>query len=364
MNINKSLLKAKNAPAQTAHSPCALTLHATCLIALCFAAATEMATPQSSQAQIPPAGLDAHCPEVASNPLNYTNYISQPPTGKPAPAELEVRGSGLKAKQFGIISKKHLSVKKPAASPAGDSPEPAAAQPAGQPPSLRLVPAPDYQAPPNIAVGVPFAYGLSWGRAGIGLGWQERTRYTKQPDGGLGMGIGLGNPDKSVGFDVGVSILDVSDFARRGSLSFKIHRTLSDDLAVAVGVQNAIVWGYTDAGSSAYAAVTQTFRLQETAGKPFSSLTVSAGIGGGQFRSESDIKNSIDSVGVFGSVALRVAEPVSAIAEWTGQDLTLGLSCVPFRNTPLTVTGALTDLTGTAGDGSRFLLRVGYQFSF
>lgn len=344
-----------------------------------------MATTQSSTAQIPPADLKANSPEVASTPLNYTNYIPDAHTGKrelislplsPAPAarcspaspsdvcptELDVRGAGLKAKKFGIIPQKHFSVKKPAASPVGDSPEPAAPEPAGQPPSLRLVPAPNYQASPNISVGVPFAYGLSWGSGGIGLGWQERTRYTKQPDGGVGMGIGLGNPDKSVGFDVGVSILDVSDFARRGSLSFKINRALSDDLAVAVGVQNAIVWGSTDGGTSAYAAVTQTFHLRESPDKLFSSLTVNAGIGGGQFRSESDIKNNIESVGVFGSVALRVAEPVSAIAEWTGQDLTLGLSCVPFRDRPLTVTGALTDLTGTAGDGSRFLLKLGYSF--
>lgn len=237
-------------------------------------------------------------------------------------------------------------------------------EPAGKPPSLRLVTVQESQADPSISVAMPFASGLNFGSIGIGAGWQSRTRYTNLADGGLGIGIGLGNSEKFVGFDVVASILDVSDFARRGSLSFKLHRSLSDDFAVAVGVQNAIIWGFTDAGTSVYGVATKTFNLQESVEEPFSLLVVSAGIGGGQFRSESDIYSEIESVGVFGSAALRVVEPVNAIAEWTGQDLTLGLSYAPFRNIPIVVTGAVTDLTGNAGDGSRFLLRVGYSFSF
>ncbi|MBD2041052.1 hypothetical protein [Microcoleus sp. FACHB-672] len=237
-------------------------------------------------------------------------------------------------------------------------------EPAGKPPSLRLVTVQESQADPSISVAMPFASGLNFGSIGIGAGWQSRTRYTNLADGGLGIGIGLGNSQKFVGFDVVASILDVSDFARRGSLSFKIHRALSEDLSVAFGVQNAIIWGFTDAGTSVYGVATKTFNLQESVEEPFSLLVISAGIGSGQFRSESDIYSEIESVGVFGSAALRVVEPVNAIAEWTGQDLTLGLSYAPFRNIPIVLTGAVTDITGNAGDGSRFLLRVGYSFSF
>ncbi|MBO1349159.1 MAG: hypothetical protein EBE86_018005 [Hormoscilla sp. GUM202] len=53
-----------------------------------------------------------------------------------------------------------------------------------------------------------------------------------------------------------------------------------------------------------------------------------------------------------------------AIAEWTGQDLTVGISVVPFQNLPLVITPAVTDITGNAGDGSRFILGIGYGFSF
>ncbi len=235
---------------------------------------------------------------------------------------------------------------------------------AGKPPSLRLLPETDYQAPPSISVGVPFAYGLSLGSVGIGLGLQERTRYTNSADGGMGISLGLGNPQKLVGFDVGISIFDLSDFASRGSVSFKLHRAIANDFEVALGWQNAIVWGSTDAGTSFYGVLTKTFLLGESVNQPFSLLVVSAGIGSGQFRSESDIYSDRETVGVFGSAALRVAKPLNAIAEWTGQDMTLGLSWVPFPKTPLVLTGGVTDLTGNAGDGSRLIFRVGYILSF
>jgi hypothetical protein len=61
---------------------------------------------------------------------------------------------------------------------------------------------------------------------------------------------------------------------------------------------------------------------------------------------------------------LRVAEPVNLIAEWTGQDLNLGVSIVPFREIPLVITPALADVTNNAGDGARFVLGIGYGFSF
>ena len=218
-------------------------------------------------------------------------------------------------------------------------------------------------ASPGISSVTPSAYGKSWGSAGVGVGFQGRTRFTDKSDGAIAYGMGFGDDRESVGLDVGVTIFDLSDFGNRGGVSFKLHRALPDDFAVAIGWQNAIVWGETDAGSSVYGAVTKMFRLQESTAKPFSRLYVTAGIGSGQFRSEFDINEDIGSIGAFGSVAVRVAEPVNAIAEWTGQDLTLGVSFVPFRNMPLVITPAVTDITNNAGDGARFILGIGYGFS-
>lgn len=220
-----------------------------------------------------------------------------------------------------------------------------------------------YGSTPSITVLTPSAYGKYFGEASVGLGLQSRARFTTKADGVAGVSIGLGDPQQAVGVDVSFNILDLSNFDR-GTFSLKLHRRLPDDLAIAVGVNNAIRFGNTDGGSSGYGVVTKMFRLQERVDQPWSRLYLSAGVGGGQFRSESDINNRIDSVGVFASAAVRVAQPVNAIAEWTGQDLTLGLSISPFRNLPLVITPALTDVTGNAGDGTRFILGIGYGTSF
>ena len=220
-------------------------------------------------------------------------------------------------------------------------------------------------ASPGITIMTPSGYGASWGSAGIGLGLQERTRFTNDSDGVLGMGIGLGNARKSVGLAVGVTVTDLwgNSFAD-GTVSLKLHRQLPHNFGVAAGWQGALRWGETDGGSSAYGAISKRFALRQSASEPLSQLSLSLGVGNGQYRSENDIENDRDSIGVFGSVALRVIEPASAIVEWTGQDMTVGLSVAPFRNLPLVVSPAITDITGSAGDGARFIFGVGYGFSF
>jgi hypothetical protein len=221
-----------------------------------------------------------------------------------------------------------------------------------------------YAVTPAITSVTPSAYGKSLGDTGVAIGFQERARYTQNSDANLGLGFGVGNAKKNVGLDVGITLSDLSNITNRGYLSFKLHRTLPNDLAVAVGWQNAVEWGQGDAGSSVYGVATKRIALKDSVEEPFSRLYLTAGIGNGQFRSESDINQKIDSLGVFGSVALRVAEPANLIAEWTGQDLTVGVSYVPFKKIPLVVTPAFTDITQNAGDGARFIVSVGYGFTF
>jgi hypothetical protein len=216
---------------------------------------------------------------------------------------------------------------------------------------------------PGITMLTPSAYGKSWGRASLGVGVQSRARFTDNTDGVLGVGIGLGDAKKSVGLDINIGVVDISSF-EDGNISFKLHRQLPEDFAVAVGVKNFITFGNTDGGTSGYGVITKMFRLQDSESKPFSRLYVSAGVGGGQFRSESDIRNQIDSVGVFGSLAFKFFQPINAIIEWSGQDLGFGVSVVPFKNIPLVITPGISDITGNAGDGTRFILGVGYSIAF
>jgi hypothetical protein len=217
---------------------------------------------------------------------------------------------------------------------------------------------------PSITILTPSGYGLDWGNIAIGVGYQQRTRFTDEDDGVIGIGIGLGDAKKYVGLQVGIALVDISDPFADGSISLKLHRQLPSGFGVAVGIQGVDSWGVTDGGSGVYGVLSKRFTLQDSVSKPLSEIYTSIGVGGGQFRSESDIRQGIESVGVFGSVALRVFEPVNFIIEWSGQDLSLGVSLAPFRNVPLVIIPAVTDITGTAGDGARFILGVAYKISF
>jgi hypothetical protein len=221
-----------------------------------------------------------------------------------------------------------------------------------------------YRASPSVTIINPSGYGAALGVFGIGVGLQERVRFQNDSDGVIGLGFGFGNPQKNIGLQLGVSLVDVSDPFQDGAVNVKLHRRLPSDFSIATGVQGIATWGETDGGSSVYGVTTKRFVLQQDKSKPFSEIYTSVGIGGGQFRSENDIDNGIESVGIFGSLAVRVIEPINLITEWTGQDLTIGASVVPFRNLPLVIIPAVTDVTGSAGDGARVILGVGYSIYF
>jgi hypothetical protein len=221
-----------------------------------------------------------------------------------------------------------------------------------------------YRASPSITIINPSAYGASWGSAGIGIGYQERARFTDESDGVIGLGFGLGDAQKNLGVQVGISLVDVSSPFSDGAINLKLHRRLPQDFAVAIGVQGLTTWGNTDGGSSVFGVGTKRFKLRQDRTKPFSELYTTIGLGGGQFRSESDVNEGNENVGVFGSLAVKVIQPVGFVAEWSGQDLTLGVPIVPFRKLPLVIVPSITDVTGSAGDGTRFVVGLGYSFSF
>ncbi|MEL6931142.1 MAG: hypothetical protein AAFO95_21355 [Cyanobacteria bacterium J06600_6] len=223
---------------------------------------------------------------------------------------------------------------------------------------------PSYRTSPSITIINPSAYGASWGSAGIGVGYQQRARFREQSDGVIGLGFGLGNPLKNVGVQIGISLVDVSAPFRDGGINLKLHRRLPQDFSVALGVQGAVKWGETDGGSSIFGVATKRFKLRQDRTKAFSEMYTTLGIGGGQFRSESDINNGNDNIGIFGSLAVKVIQPVGFVAEWSGQDLTIGVPLVLFRRLPIVIVPAITDITGSAGDGTRFIVGLGYSFSF
>ncbi|HEX6039033.1 MAG TPA: hypothetical protein VFZ20_13370, partial [Longimicrobium sp.] len=148
-----------------------------------------------------------------------------------------------------------------------------------------------------------------------------------------------------------------------GGLSFKLHRALPRNTSVAVGWENAVLWGGSDDNGSVYAVATHTMALRENPADRFSLGVFTLGIGNGRFRFEDDDAAGRETVNVFAAAGLRISDPVSVMADWTGQDLNLAASITPVRRVPFVVTAGVADLTGNAGDGARFILSLGYGLS-
>jgi hypothetical protein len=214
---------------------------------------------------------------------------------------------------------------------------------------------------PGATIANPFGFGADGNTVFFSPSFQSALRFNQSAvDFGMGFGIGLGDSRRAVGVELGYAM---SAFGRNrdwgsGGFNFKVHRQLQEGLAVSFGWNGLLNIGSdNDFEDSVYGAFTKIFRTRENIDSPFSRIAVSAGLGSGQFLEDGD------GVAAFGSMAVRIAQPISFITEWTGQDLAMGLSIAPFKNIPISFTPAIRDIAG-AGDGARFVLGAGVGFSF
>lgn len=237
----------------------------------------------------------------------------------------------------------------------------------------RVAPAPvqpiivaSFLSAPGSSLGSPSPSGVGSGDYFMGAGYQERTRFTSRADGGVGVGTGLGDPAAGVALELTASSYSSirHSFASIGGLSFKLHHRDSQRMLLyAVGVENAIPWGLTDGGTSAYATAGRVFVLRPDQNSAFGVLTTSLGIGTGRFRTQNAVLTHRRTVGIFGGAGLRIVSAVAVAADWTGQDLDAGFTLTPFRNRGIVASIGYADLTRTAGDGPRFIMSFGYGFN-
>jgi hypothetical protein len=221
---------------------------------------------------------------------------------------------------------------------------------------------PTIRATPGSSVQSPTAYGPDWGEGYLGAGFQSRMRYvqdlprSKQMDGAVMASFGLGDARKYLGLEAAITSFSTvrSGFGNHSSVSFKIHRLLPNHFAIAAGWEDAIRTHGTDGGTSGYGVVSTDYKR----------LTLSAGVGGGRFKTETAIADDRKTVNAFGSAGFQIASPISLIADWAGQDLGLGASIVPLKRIPLYIEPGFVDVTGSAGDGARFVLGVALGFSY
>ncbi len=219
---------------------------------------------------------------------------------------------------------------------------------------------------PAITISNPSGYGADNLRGFVNASYQARTRYANVPDATIGAGIGLGDARESVGVQLSYTLASLGSNRDFGSGGFnaKVHRRLSDSWSVAAGWDGFLNLGDdNDFENTLYSSVTHIIRTTPDINNPLSRIALTAGVGNGRFRSEQDIQDEVNSFNVFGSAAIRVIQPMSAIVEWTGQDLAVGMSITPFPDIPWVITPAVRDLAG-AGDGPRFVLGSGISFQF
>lgn len=223
------------------------------------------------------------------------------------------------------------------------------------------------EASPSLTIFNPTGYGADNNTGYISATYQSRTRFVENDDGAVAIGLGLGDARDAVGVEVSYTLASVfgeNRDAGTGGFNVKVHKQFADDWAIAAGWNGFVFLGEDDGfKNSVYGTVTKVIRTQESITSPFSRVALTAGVGNGQFRTEEALEDGDDSFNVFGSVAVRVAKPVSVIAEWTGQDLAVGASIAPFKNIPFVITPAVRDIAG-AGDGARFVLGTGVGFRF
>lgn len=224
---------------------------------------------------------------------------------------------------------------------------------------------------PASTISTPTGFGASWGRVYAGVSLVNRGRSNNNADGSASIGFGLGNPRRAVGIDIATNIISLSNsdgrdaFAGSGSVDLKVHRILPGEIALAIGWENALAWGDArNQDSSVYGVISRSFPLQPNNPRNSMPLLLSVGVGGGRFRSTEQILNREGGVGVFASAGLRLTPQFSLLANWTGQDLNAGMSFIPFPEIPFSLTLGAVDLTGSAGDGARFALSLGYGTRF
>jgi hypothetical protein len=219
---------------------------------------------------------------------------------------------------------------------------------------------------PGSSIGSPSASGVGGGDYFLGTGYQERTRYTSRPDAGFGAGTGLGDPEGGIALEATITSFSSvrHGFLDIGGISFKLHhRDVQHLMLYAVGIEDAIKWGQTDGGTSVYGIVGHVIPLRPNDNSAFGVLSTSIGIGTGRFRTEADIRNHRQTLGVFGGMGLRLLPSVAATADWTGQDLDAGVTLTPFPGRGIVGTLGMADLTRHAGDGPRFIMAIGFGFN-
>jgi hypothetical protein len=185
-------------------------------------------------------------------------------------------------------------------------------------------------------------------------------------DGAVAAGVGFGNPERWFGLQVDVISFSTvrSGLGKNMGVDLKVHRILPHQISVALGHESAFVRGETDSGSSRYGVVSKWTALREIPDGVFGSFVISAGLGDGRFRPVEAWNEDSSSPHLFASIGLRILEPLSLVADWTGQDLAIVASVAPFRRLPAVASLGFRDIMGSGYPNPRFVAAAAYHLRY
>lgn len=218
---------------------------------------------------------------------------------------------------------------------------------------------------PASSLAAPTGLVSGWGSAFVALGGLANTSSSDKTDGSLAAGMGLGDPIKSVGSVVSLSIGSVlldGGAGERGALGVSVGKFfVAPQLGVAIGGIN--VAGWSDLSEkpkySAYVAVTKIIPIEDHP------VIINAGVGTNAFADIQEIDPESEA-GVFASVGVYLTPHISLIADYTSSIVTLGTSILPVSDFPLIITMSAFDVNNRVpGDeGTTFVGSVAYSFTF
>jgi hypothetical protein len=220
------------------------------------------------------------------------------------------------------------------------------------------------RAQPGVAASSPIGYGPSAGDVFVGAGYQARTGTFGDQDGAVSVGGGFFNPNETVGLEVVLTSLSTvrSGFGSRMVASAKVHKTINN-FGIGLGMEGVKINGDEfDTDPSFFLAATTVAPIREAA--TFNQAVLNIGLGNGRFQTAENFASGESGIGIFASAALRVNSFSSAILDYTGAQLNMALSFVPFAGLPFVITPSLNDVTGAIGSAARPAIGAGMSWKY
>jgi hypothetical protein len=227
---------------------------------------------------------------------------------------------------------------------------------------------------PGVSLGSQAGFGMNWGQAYIGAGGlsSQPNSINDEFAGSAALGMGFGNSRETIGFeiDIGIGSINPSDggIGEDGFVGAKVHRMISSNTSISLGIENFANWGNAKGGdSNVYGAASSIFFLQPDDLSNPMPIVVSAGLGTGRFRTletQGGVTLSTgNQINPFGAIGFIFHPQMSVIADYTSNIFNAGMSFVPVRSWPVTLTLYAYDL-GQSVDTSKFAGSLAYVFNF